>query len=271
LDLFQEAYESAGRQGDADLVDRAYCNLSLPKIELGQGQACLPRLRQILTRSLDPEISYLAAYNASYFYDLTKEAEKGLFHARIALKRAEQLGRDDWRAAAYNRIGNLLLVEGRSSEAIEIYETALGLLPEAPSTFRGTILGNLGYCHLLDGELPTCFDLLYRSWRMLRRTGGERKTLLSFRLDLAFAHLEADRPRSAAHHARAGLELARAIGDSHSIKNALYILGESANLQGDDELARVHFLELQEFYPELPYVTDFLIALDLRKFINLRA
>lgn len=271
LDLFHKAYESASRQGDADLIDRAYCNLTLPKIELGQGQSCVIQLRRILTHSLAPEIGYLAAYNLARIYDLSKQVEKGLFHARIAVKRAEQIGRDDWAAAAYNLTGNLLLVESRSQEAIEAYETALTLLPEDPSPFRGTILCNLGYCQLLEEELPACFALLYRGWRMLRQTGGETRTFTNLRLDLAFAHLEAGRPTSAARHARIGLGLAREIGDRKSIKNALYLLGESAKLDGDYERARLHFLDLQELYPELPYVTDYLIAFDLRGLINLRA
>lgn len=271
LELFQRAYDCAQAKGDADLVDRAYCNLTLPRIELGLGQSCLTRLRQILTCSRNTEVCYLAAYNIGRIYTLNKQTEKGLFHLRIALKRAEQLGFDHWRAAAFNRIGNLLLAESRATEALEAYQTALGLLPQAPSVFRGTILGNLGYCHLLEGELPEAFDLLYRGLRMLRANDGEKKTLLSVRLDLAFAHLEADRPRSAARHARAGLALARQTGDRQSIKNALYMLGESSKLQWDYDQARQYFLELQEFYPELPAVTDYLIAFDLRGLINLRA
>lgn len=106
---------------------------------------------------------------------------------------------------------------------------------------------------------------------MLRRTGGERTHFPYLRLDLAFAHLEARRPQSAARHALAGLEAARAVGDNQSIKNALYLLGESAKQEGDYEKARFYFLELQELYPDLPYVTDYLIAFDLRGLINLRA
>ena len=271
LELFQRAYDRAEKQGDAELVDRAYCNLTLPKIELGQGQGCITRLRQILTRSLNPEIGYLAAYNLGRVYDLAKQSEKGLFHARIAVKRAEQLAREDWRAAAFNLVGNLLLVESRSAEALEAYRAALSLLPEGASKFRGTLFCNMGYCYLLNGELSRCFTLLYKSWRMLRRVGGERAHFPYLRLDLAYAHLEANRPRSALRHARAGLELAREVGDRQSIKNALYLLGESAKLSSDLEQAQQYFQELQSFYPELPVVTDYLMAFDLRGLINLRA
>lgn len=270
LELFQQAFDWAERNGDKDLVDRATCNLSLPKIEIGQGTGCLTQLRRILTASSDPENRYLASYNLSYNYERAREIDKGLFYARIALKCAEHMERDDWRAASYNSIGNLFLLDSNAREARSAFDAALELLPGDPGVFLGTVLGNIGYCHLLNGELRQAFTYLYKSWRMLR-TRGEKKVLMSYRLDLAYAHLEADRPRDAARHAQAALEMAHDIQNVKAIKNALYILGESASLTGDLERARWYYEELQEFYPGLPHVTDFLLAVDVRKLINLRA
>lgn len=268
--LFERALQQARQSGDEHLADRACCNLSIPKIELGEGKTCLPQLREILIRTADPVNRYLAAYNLAYAYEKEKRVDKGLFYARIALGHAEAAGRAEWRAAAHNSIANLYLIDSRTAPAMEAYRAALELLGDGPSAFVGTLLGNLGYCHLLDGRLEESFRLLYRSWRMLRG-GGETRALMSFRLDLAFAHLEADRPRSAGRHARAALETAHRLSDAQAAKNALYILGESAHLAGDRQAATRYFTELQGFYPDLPVVTDFLLSFDVRKLINLRA
>ena len=57
-----------------------------------------------------------------------------------------------------------------------------------------------------------------------------------------------------------------------SIKNALYLLGEAATLAGHQETARTYFARLQrEFYPEAAYLPGFLLAVDVRKLINLHA
>jgi phosphoglucomutase len=40
-----------------------------------------------------------------------------LFYARIALERAEALGRQDWVASTHNHIGNVLLAESFVDEA----------------------------------------------------------------------------------------------------------------------------------------------------------
>lgn len=56
------------------------------------------------------------------------------------------------------------------------------------------------------------------------------------------------------------------------MKNVLYLLGEAANLQGDFDLARSYFLRLQrDYYPNADYLPDFLLAIDVRKLVNLKA
>ncbi|MEM7350439.1 MAG: hypothetical protein AAF657_06510, partial [Acidobacteriota bacterium] len=56
------------------------------------------------------------------------------------------------------------------------------------------------------------------------------------------------------------------------VKNALYLLGESEKLSGNEFQAHRHFTRLQrEFYPDDPVIPDFLMATDVRKLINLMA
>jgi TolA-binding protein len=56
------------------------------------------------------------------------------------------------------------------------------------------------------------------------------------------------------------------------VKNALYLLGEVANLSEDVHTARRHFTRLhRDFYPEAGYLPEFLLAVDVRKLVNLHA
>ena len=89
---------------------------------------------------------------------------------------------------------------------------------------------------------------------------------------LAYGYLEIDRPRRARDHARRGLRLAEEVEIPWQIKNALYLLGESEKLSGNEVMAHRHFSRLQQdFYPEDPVIPDFLMATDVRKLINLMA
>jgi Tfp pilus assembly protein PilF len=144
-------------------------------------------------------------------------------------------------------------------------------MPPEPSPARARILDNLGYCSILQGRHRQGYTYLYQSLRLLRRFGAERYQISS-RLDLCFAHLETGHYRHAWRHGVAALELAQRMGEPDSVKNALYLLGEVANLQGDLDLARSYFSRLQrEFFPDASYLPGFLLAVDVRKLVNLHA
>jgi tetratricopeptide (TPR) repeat protein len=269
-EILQRALELAREQGDARLVDTALCNRAAAVIELGRGAGEVPRLREILVRNGDPANCRMAAYNIARFYELTKNYKKALFYARIARDRSEQLGRQDWLASSHNLIGNTLLAESFVDEAAAEYEKALALTSPA-SHIRAPIIENLGYCRILQHRYREGYELLYRGLALLRHAGSPRREALN-RLALSFAHLETGRYRHCWRHALAALELAESIGDCTSIKNALYLLGESAQLSGDAETARRYFTRLhREFFPDASYLPDFLLAVDIRRLVNLFA
>ncbi|HSG39342.1 MAG TPA: hypothetical protein VLE27_06865 [Thermoanaerobaculia bacterium] len=269
--LFGEALGWAREHGEPSQIDLGTCNLAAVTIELGRGEGELPRLREILLRNADPHNCRLAAYNISRFYELTKNYKKSLFYARIALERAETLERLDWMASTHNRIGNVLLAESFVEQACERYETALALMPDDHSVWRAGILDNLGYCRVLQRRFPEGYRLLYESLAILRRLKSERYQISPL-LDLCFAHLETGRYGHARRRGTQALLLAEKIGHVDSIKNALYLLGEAANLSGDSDEARDHFRRLQrDFFPEASYLPGFLMTVDIRKLINLHA
>lgn len=273
--LLREAHAYASSLGDRRRADLAFCNLCSAAVGFAGQESLAPeemaRLREILMRNEDGINCRLAAYVLSRAYELRKEARKGLFYARLSLDRAQILERPDWIASSHNQIGNLLIVQSFFDEAAGHYEQALKLHPEQALERRALIEINLAYADLMRGNRRRALSSLYQCLRLARRLGAAREARHAH-LDLCFAHLEMGRYRDAVRHGSKGLALAEQLGDIDGLKNALYLLGEASHLMGDSATARLYFARLQaEFYPTSNGITDFLLAVDVRKIINLRA
>jgi tetratricopeptide (TPR) repeat protein len=271
LALFEQAADAARQSGDADLVDLAVCNRSAIAIELGDGASVMTDMRAVLMRSRSAQTCMVASTNAARIHDLARDYKKGLFYARLARDHAAASGDLSQIASIRNLTANLLLADSRVEEAVLEYEAALELMPEDDPVWRARARGNLGYCRVLQERLPEAFSLLHEALDVLRAHQA-RLYLISPLTDLAFAQLEAGHPEPAAEAAAEALALAREFEDENGLKNALYLLGEAAGLMGDLALARRTFLELQQrYYPDKPFVCDFLLSVDVRKMVNLRA
>lgn len=270
---FSQAAELAADL-DEQMQDRAFCNLASSEIELqGDVDTIVPSLRAILVKGSDLESSRLAAYHLARSYELRSEYKKALFYARVAKERSERAGILRWIASSHNQMGQLLLAESRFPEARVELEQALGLMPkeESDRSARALIKMNLGYCLLVQKEYPAGFRLLFDCLRVLRRLGVGRRQSSAHEM-LCFGYLEIGRLRTALRHGLHALRLAEEHQDQHSIKNALYLLGEAANLAGDTEEAYAYFAKLQEqYFPEHRFLADFLLAVDVRGLVNLRA
>lgn len=271
LALYDRAWEWARRHGGPDDLDRALCGRASVAIELGNGDGLVSSLREVLMRSANDENCFLAANNLGRAYELKRLPKKAAFYARMAYDRALLVGSREWLASALNLLGNACLAESRTNEAKQQYTAALELIPRTMETWRALIEQNLGYAHVVDSNLTAGFGLLYRSLRALRRLGALRYTA-SVHVDLAFGHLEAGRPRLALRHARVAISRAEQDGDRELLKNALYLLGEAANLSNSSHEARQSFSRLQlEFFPNSGHLPDFLLAVGVRGMVSLRA
>jgi len=269
--LCERALDFARETGDADWCDRAYCNLAPLLVESGETAAVMPELRRILMRNGDEMSCYLAAYTLARAHDLGQEYKKAIFYARIGLDRVHRLDAPERTAACHNLMGNLLLAESRLDEACAEYEQALAATAELPPLRLALILDNIGYCRLLAGRRSDGFRLVFRSLRMLRRLGASSYQRYPHSA-LAFGYLEIGRCDRAARHGLTALRLAEEVGDDQSIKNALYLLGEAANLMGSPDDARRCFASLQRrFYPNHEHLTETLMAVGVRGLLNLRA
>lgn len=270
-DCFVAAVEAA-RHLDETIQERAFCNLAALDVERGEVPAStVARLRSILTNNGDGENCRSAAYHLARLYDLRKDYKKALFYARIASERSKLCGRAEWLASSHNQTGSLLLAESRFDEAEAELEAALELSPAGDAVHQALILDNLGYCRVVQGDVREGFRCLFEGLRIVRRVAAGSWEQ-NFHLTLCFAYLELGRWRHAARHGLRAFDAAERAGDANSSKNALFLLGETANLAGDPDLAYTYFSRLQErFYPQHDFLPDFLLAVDVRGLVNLKA
>lgn len=261
----------AEEHGNPHEVDRACFSYSAVAIELGNYDEVVPRLRKILMRNRDEESCFRAAYNIARVYELRKEYRKALFYARIAKDRAHRLGDSSWLAPAHNQVGGLHLAESCFDEACTEFQEALAHLSDSPTVLHGLIYDNMGYCSMVQGRHEEGFRLLYKSLRLLRRLGATHY-LLYPHMSLCHAHLEIGRLRDALRHGARALNMAQDRSELSVVKNCLYMVGEAYLLAGETAQAHRTFEQLQQrFYPDQEFLTDFLLAVDIRGMINLRA
>jgi hypothetical protein len=156
-------------------------------------------------------------------------------------------------------------------EAAASYRRALAIVPEELADWRLLCQANLGYCEVALGRHRAGVGRLYRVLRGALRAGSRRVEMM-VRLDLCFALMELGHLRAAERHARRAHALVEEIGEVGEAKNCLYLLGQVAVLQERLDEARGWFVELQRrFYPTQPRLADFLVGVDVRQMINLRA
>ncbi len=271
LDWFDRAMARAEAEGDDAQRDLALCNRAAVAIELGRADPGVPALRAILVRNGGVANCRLAAYHLGRYYELAKDYKKALFYARIALDRSQQLDRPDWLASSHNLVGNALLAESQIELALQHYRQALELMPGRFRQWRASILNNIGYCRVLQEDPVEGFRCLHASLRTFRTPAGSPYEV-RVRLDLCYAHLEHGRYGHARRHGERALRMAEALGDADAEKNALFLLGETASLRGDDETAQGLFDRLHHrFFPTADYLPGFLMSVDVRKLINLHA
>jgi hypothetical protein len=72
---YDEALAWARQHGDAATVDRAFCDRAKVAIEIGNGDASLGELRQILVRHRGGATGFLAAYGLGRAHELRRESE----------------------------------------------------------------------------------------------------------------------------------------------------------------------------------------------------
>jgi tetratricopeptide (TPR) repeat protein len=279
LQVLQRAREAAIASDDQHQIDRATINVAAVAIELGSGgpaeldETCLADLRDVLGRLHSPENGLSAVYTLGRLFERRKDFKKALFYAQQARDRARWVRQDDlaMQVKVHNLLGNVLLGDSRVAEAEVEFRAALDQSMGQSEVWCAQVLDNLGYCAVIRGRLGEGITLLYRSLRSIRRAGAER-IALSPLIDLAFALLEADRPRLALRHASEAFLIAQKCGEADEEKNSLILLGEAFVALDDMPAAHAAFRRLQErHFPDQVDLPMSLLSLDVRPLLSLRS
>jgi tetratricopeptide (TPR) repeat protein len=275
--IYEHALELARETGESDdTLDLFLVNHAAVRIELAEDDRPvldeeLATLRSVLGRSANLENGWLASYQIARLYERRRDFKKAHFYARMAHDRAAWTDVAFWRATSSNLLGNVLLADSHVVEAVAAYRDALSALGDADEVSRWRISANVGYCLLLQQRTRQGMAMIYDGLRRLRRRRLERFSI-SPHLDLAFGHLELQRPLDAQRHASRALELAATYRDTDARKNSLFLLGEAQHRLDRHDLAAQTFSTLQrDFYAGNPSLVRQLLAIDVVPLLNLRA
>jgi len=272
LRLFESALGQARHGGDPEKVNKALGHISTCHLEMGEYEKASKGLREIILRSTDDETICGASYNISIALRRQGKYQKAFLYAKRAFDRSRALGNISWMARCHNLIGNIYLVQSHLDKALKQYQKALALRFKEPelNQFSIAILkDNIGYCQLLQGR----YDEGIRSVREaldLVTALGSKKCICECAHDLSFGYMQLRQLDQAEVYGIQALEIAEAEGYKEIIKNCYYLLGEINYLKGDEQKRDFYFYRLQEMYPHLPFLRDFLCAFDVSKIIALR-
>ncbi len=195
-----------------------------------------------------------------------------MVYAQRALERARNLGATDCLAMVHNLVGNLYLSQSYLDEALAEYRRALTLRESQEDDTRysrAIVLENLGYCLLLQHGLDDGTSRLREALDLARQV-GDRRCEAECLQDLCYGHLLQDDYDVAVEWGEAALDLAESADYPDIEENCHYLLGELGSRMGDLERRDEHFQSLQSLHPELPFLKDFLCAVDVTQIITLK-
>ena len=275
-EAFQQAFELVRDQSDQELVDRARTNLSWVLADLGQYEKAQEGLKEVILRNQNHDVVCVAAYTLASALRRQQKYEKALFFAQKALEKALHLKRRDRTIASFNTIANIFMNDNRLEEAITYYGKSLEAsenVSEADGTipyYRCIALDNLGYCHTLQKEYDTGIDFLKESLSLAMDHQFHR-CLAETPQDLCCAYLQTKDLRAAREFGTMALTQAEAYGFIDITRNCYYLLGEVCYLLGEEQESDFYFRKLQDHYPGLKGLGNFLRAFDISDIITLKA
>lgn len=272
LSAFENALALARSSDGPERVNKALSNISTCYIEMGEYEKASKGLREIILRSVDDETICGASYNLSISLRRLGKHQKAFVYAKKALEKSKALGDLNWTARCQNLIGNIYLVQCHLDKALQQYRKALALRLKERNTnsFSIAILkDNIGYCQLLQGKYAEGIRNVREALDMVTALGS-KKCMCECAHDLSFGYMQLRQLDEAEEHGNRALEIAEAEGYKEIIKNCYYLLGEINYLKGDEEKRDYYFYRLQDLYPHLPFLRDFLCTFDVSKIIALR-
>ncbi len=267
---FEGALQIARELNDQHLIHRALCNLSTARLSQGQIQEAEKGLREILLKSSDPNIIFIASSNLASALRRQGRLHKALMYAKRALRACETIDDYTWKATCHNLIANIYMNMSYLDDAMAEYRFALTLGQKGN---LGTaypvdyIKENLGYCSLLKKRYRQGIAIILEALQISLANGNTR-CLVECYQDLCFAYMQLKELKQAEEHGEKALKIATEKDYKDIVKNCYYLLGEVNLLMGNEERSDHYFDRLQEFYPHLPVLKQFLRTFDVSNIIN---
>lgn len=236
-------------------------------VDLRQNGPEVQALPMILMRRRNPRHAFLAAYTLLCKFRFEGDYRKAAIYGSQALVLADDIG-GEGKANVLLEQGSICVLDSRTEEAIGYFEQALEILSGQPGAelSHAIALQNLGYSRMISGEPARGVELIHQALGHLEALGADGFYPESH-IDLCYGYLELDELEKARHFGELGLAHAT---ESRQIRNAHYLLGEVLYKLGETELAREQFHSLARYYPEFANLTNLLLAVDLRRMVNLK-
>ena len=269
---FRSARLIAEKMQDQQLLFKAICNLSTARLNLGEIQKAEKGLREILLKSDDDSTVFVASSNLASALRRQGKLHKALFYARRALRACEHIDNFAWKATCHNLIANIYMNMSYLDDAVNEYRFALklsqrgGLGTSYPIDY---IKENLGYCLLMKKRHRQGIAIILEAMQIATHNSNYRCLAESYQ-DLCFAYMQLKELRRAEENGEKALAVAREKDYKDIIKNCYYLLGEVNLLLGNEEKSDHYLEKLQELYPHLTVLKDFLRTFDVSNIINLK-
>jgi tetratricopeptide (TPR) repeat protein len=269
---FEAALLLARELGDQFLMDRATCNLSTARLNLGMIQEAEKGLREILLKNSDDNIIFIASYNLASALRKQGRLQKALLYAKRSLRACESIDNFAWKATCHNLIANIYMNMSYLDDAMAEYRFALtlsqkgGLGTSYPVDY---IKENLGYCSLLKKRYHQGIATILEALQISLANGNTR-CLVECYQDLCFAYMQLKELKRAEEYGEKALAIAAERDYKDILKNCYYLLGEVNLLMENEERSDFYFDKLQELYPHLPVLKQFLRTFDVSNILNLK-
>lgn len=268
--------EQCGRIADAlqdpELSARTVCMISTVHLLAGNIPAAERGLREILLKSRAPRVLFGAAYNLASALRRQGKLAKALLYARKATRAAETMANIPWEANCHNLLGNIYRDMSYPDDAMREYQEGLRLGEEAGigTSFEiDYVRENVGYCLLLKKKYREGIAIILDALRTAQGNQNAR-CVVECHQDLSFGYMQLKDLESARENGEKALSMATDKGYADIEKNCYYLLGEIHLLSGEDERSDYYFGKLQELYPQLAVLRQFLRTFDVSNIINLK-
>jgi tetratricopeptide (TPR) repeat protein len=273
IEVFESARRLAEDLQDDECVIKAICNLSTARLAVGEIQEAERGLRELLLKTQDPQTIFVCSSNLASALRKQGRLEKALFYAKRALRACDSIDNYAWKATCHNLIANIYMNMTYLDDAMAEYRFALsisqkgGLGTSYPIDY---IKENLGYCLLLKKRYRQGIAIILEALQIALNNDNTRCVGECYQ-DLSFAYMQLKELKRAEEYGEKALKLAGDQDYRDILKNCYYLLGEINLLMGNEERSDLYFEKLQELYPHLAVLKDFLRTFDVSSIINLKS